>query len=444
MPEHSLEDLKTVSLPALRDAELVNFGRAESPSKAYELAFARWPRRQAKAVRFLAILRRDYGNEAFEAFLMEHARPQGTEHAQGAKVMESFDHIFPGGLTGAVISGNGHDPQKLGLYRHNRSGEGQHEFLSDIARRHNLRKSEVGQVVHQVVAASFELWARAPETLDPESCAAACLALIYYSQSNDETEALLKKLLLLMVKAAGRSDYPRDLIKAAVTSDHLPAGGSVHLIMQDVINGLLQNSRITPEELGEAWVEMLRIRDGQNYISEVNAPFWYGLTIGDKSVSVLAQDTIRAWAMRDVEAMLATGFGSYNQPEVAAAELEKLLTACDHKWLRSEEVVVDVENHLVVSMAEGHASRVAYFLNRYGKLFGFHDGGGCSRIESEVAKHLQRLARGAVAEAERRYQYGIGSALAEYLSDHETADRLRAAARAQKQRVGLNWSFYVG
>ena len=74
MPEQSLDELKRLSLPALRHAELVNLARTESPNKAYELASVRWPRRQAKATRFLAMVRRNHGPEALEAFIMEHAQ----------------------------------------------------------------------------------------------------------------------------------------------------------------------------------------------------------------------------------------------------------------------------------------------------------------------------------------------------------------------------------
>lgn len=89
MPEHSKVELEKLAMPALQHAELVDLARNHSPNRVYEIASLRWPRRQAKAVRFLAILRRNHGTEAFDAFItsVEHARPKGAEHAQGGKRM---------------------------------------------------------------------------------------------------------------------------------------------------------------------------------------------------------------------------------------------------------------------------------------------------------------------------------------------------------------------
>jgi hypothetical protein len=88
MSEYSLEELKKLARPALQHAELVELvskqSPKQSPKRVYELAISRWPRRQAKAARFLAILRRDFGQGAIQALIssIEYARPKGTEHAQ--------------------------------------------------------------------------------------------------------------------------------------------------------------------------------------------------------------------------------------------------------------------------------------------------------------------------------------------------------------------------
>lgn len=97
MPEYSLEELQQLAQPALQHAELVQLASTQSPNKAYELASTQWPRRQAKAVRFLAILRRDHGMEAMQAFIssMEHARPKGTGHAQGDSMITATASFRP-------------------------------------------------------------------------------------------------------------------------------------------------------------------------------------------------------------------------------------------------------------------------------------------------------------------------------------------------------------
>jgi len=87
MDKHRLEELKRLSMPAIRHAELVELARSHSPSQTQKLArSAGWPSRQVKAVRSLSILRRDHENEVFENFIatMERARTEKavTEQAQ--------------------------------------------------------------------------------------------------------------------------------------------------------------------------------------------------------------------------------------------------------------------------------------------------------------------------------------------------------------------------
>jgi len=84
----ALDELKKLASPALRHAELVNLVRIEnSPSEVQRVAAARWPRRQAKAARFLAMLRRDHGDDVFETFVATTNRArsprEGVEHVRG-------------------------------------------------------------------------------------------------------------------------------------------------------------------------------------------------------------------------------------------------------------------------------------------------------------------------------------------------------------------------
>lgn len=95
MAKKSLQELKKLSVSALRHAELTSLARDENltPNQVQEHATnLRWPTRLAKATRFLAILRRDYGLEALNAFITttEHARSERseTEHAREKGKME--------------------------------------------------------------------------------------------------------------------------------------------------------------------------------------------------------------------------------------------------------------------------------------------------------------------------------------------------------------------
>lgn len=84
----TLDELKKLAGPALRHVELVDLARTgNSPSEVQRVAAVRWPRRQAKAARFLAMVLRDHGDDAFEAFVATTNRTrsprEGVEHVRG-------------------------------------------------------------------------------------------------------------------------------------------------------------------------------------------------------------------------------------------------------------------------------------------------------------------------------------------------------------------------
>jgi hypothetical protein len=89
-PDARVEELKHEAQGAISYPELVALATdvSNSPNRAQTLAASRWPRRQARATYFLAQLRRDFPNEFAQLVSktptpIEHARPNGTEHAQG-------------------------------------------------------------------------------------------------------------------------------------------------------------------------------------------------------------------------------------------------------------------------------------------------------------------------------------------------------------------------
>jgi hypothetical protein len=77
MPEHTQDELQKLAVPALRHAELVRLARTKRPNEARNIAHnSGWPRRQVRAVKFLATLVRDYGPGALDALItsMEQVR----------------------------------------------------------------------------------------------------------------------------------------------------------------------------------------------------------------------------------------------------------------------------------------------------------------------------------------------------------------------------------
>ncbi len=85
-----LDELKGLANPALHYAELVRLAQENSPNKAQQLASGRWPRRQARACRFLAIIRRDFP-EAFEAFINPPSEHVQADSSALSKLEEETD-----------------------------------------------------------------------------------------------------------------------------------------------------------------------------------------------------------------------------------------------------------------------------------------------------------------------------------------------------------------
>lgn len=86
--EHSLEELKKLAKPALADARLVDLSRDGSVAVKRVVSVAEGlgvSRRQSRAVRWLAIIRRDFGIETLQEFVSSMARARTeqsvTEHA---------------------------------------------------------------------------------------------------------------------------------------------------------------------------------------------------------------------------------------------------------------------------------------------------------------------------------------------------------------------------
>lgn len=66
MTKRSLSDLKIRAKPAISDERLIEIAAEKSPDASYTLALKETGNEEkAKACRFLAIARRDYGEEGF-------------------------------------------------------------------------------------------------------------------------------------------------------------------------------------------------------------------------------------------------------------------------------------------------------------------------------------------------------------------------------------------
>lgn len=72
----SLEELKARAEQALERKDLVEIAAKHSPSASHLVAMKRTKDENlAKACRWLAVIRRDYGEEAFAKFVSNHKKP---------------------------------------------------------------------------------------------------------------------------------------------------------------------------------------------------------------------------------------------------------------------------------------------------------------------------------------------------------------------------------
>lgn len=96
MPEHTQDELQKLAVPALHHAELVQLARTKRPNEARNIAHnSGWPRRQVRAVKFLATLVRDYGPGALDALItsMEQVRAAKAAPEQAREKEKMTDRI---------------------------------------------------------------------------------------------------------------------------------------------------------------------------------------------------------------------------------------------------------------------------------------------------------------------------------------------------------------
>ncbi len=97
--KYSLDELRVRSRPVINNPDpririiLVETARA-SPNSAYKEALAKTGSiRKAKATRFLAILRRDYGEEEFDGVVRSNRREENLESFRTPEYAQRTEHI---------------------------------------------------------------------------------------------------------------------------------------------------------------------------------------------------------------------------------------------------------------------------------------------------------------------------------------------------------------
>ena len=268
MSEQNLEELKKLAMPALQHAELVNLARAESPNKAYELASVRWPRRQAKATRSLAIVRRDYGTEVLEAFLMEHARPNGSEHVQKGDSKMDFEKMYPKGVRDVVFAPSARTPDQLEIWFLSDDGQVKKVSFQKEVERLNLDTEQVQVLVRRIIDAMLAQWAtpKVKQFSYGRMWASAMLAMRTYLA--DDTELYKKVSAATIVYHGGFSKEPTGLLVAFIPQEDIV---KIERTDEDYnqLSGFMPEKALKPvlehvlnyfseEEIGALWYEMLK------------------------------------------------------------------------------------------------------------------------------------------------------------------------------------------
>jgi len=439
MPEHTLEELKELAKPALRHAELINLARVETPSGADEKASIRWPRRQAKAVRFLAMLRRDHGQRAFEALVSstEHARPKGSEHAQGDTVMVTLDSLYPVGIKDVVLGPpDVRKPEDLALCVLPPQ-RWKAVSLKDEVSRLKLTPTQERELVRRLIDSML---ANNAYTL---TWGAALLAAKTYF---GDDKALYKKILVAMVSLGGLVEDAVSMPSAIMPEklDGLRQDGSPPsaVCLQMVVDHMLE-SGCSEKEVRSIWSKMLRARFERGFFSICIYSWWKGLKIGEKDFATEALEVNRQCLLRELQYLAGVQESriTYFSFEEYLEMVHDLCHDCGFDWCRSDDIRTAVEDMFIHCFASGQVGRAFCILKRFGGHFNvFYDEARAGdRSSIEVA--MQRLMRGALDKACDDRNFGIATALAEHLGDIERADQLREMARHLNQPVRLDFAF---
>lgn len=466
MPEHTSEELQKLAKPALRHAELIYLARTETPNKAYELALIRWPRRQAKAARFLAILRRDHGQRAFEALITqtEHAHPNGMEHAQGGNAMVTLDSLYPDGVRNVVFAPHAHTPDRLCFWLVDNNGKVMKKvkFQEEIDRL-NLDSKQTQILVRRIIDAMIAQFANPKvRQVSGEIWASAMLAVRTYFP--DDNEYYKKVFAPTIIYHGGCSRDPVNLLEAIIPHEEIAKLEQTiyteedenHLarVLPDKALQLVIDHGLkyfTVEEMQDLWHQMLQMRMRENYATAFIVEWWKNLKIDDKYLSdrEVVKEIIRQCLVRELKDLLSQnrdtlyhGLHLNITGESYLRMLESLALSC-WEWCRSEEGRECFEDLLMNCMARGQVAKASIILARLGSRFGLcsFEVTLCERVKFEESLH--RLVWGAIEYAVDNRNFGVASALAEYLGENELADELREKARHLDQKLTFDFIFYT-
>lgn len=442
MTEHTLDELTRLAASALRHAELITIARTESPNKAQQIASVRWPMRQAKAARFLAMVARDFGAGAFEALVssLEHARPAaaGSEHAQ-EYVMTAMNELYPENVPNVLtwLQGHGEGPDYLGLLHVVPNNDPKILKFDDEAARLGLDIEGKKTLLRRVIGGMFTHWAK-PDVRQlryGHAWSSARVAAKLYLPDDPE---LAKKLVLATIAyEGGATKYQNGLVYAFFEGDEANKA-----TLQSVIDKLL-SCGYTEDEVLAAWGTMLEVRYNHNFHTASIYGFVDGLMVGKQKLNKAFAPVAAKCVAQDLKQLLVDGiYDSGWRPTLLDEWWLVMMDNIIRATVRGQRGVTsaEFEEMMVHCIARGALSTAMYAFQRFGPPLGMwenHQG------EKEFHQRMEKYMRGAKDKAVQDLkEFGVACALAEHLGEIDEAERLRGLARRMKQKCVMLPTFY--
>jgi hypothetical protein len=391
------------------------------------------------------MLRRDYGQGAFEALLLEHARPNGSEHAQGEKSMVKLNDLYPAGVRDVVFGPGAHQADKLTIQF---VGKQQEVVLKDEVARLTLNPDEEKVLVRRILDAMLAQWAspKVKQFYYGTMWQSALVAARHYFPDDRD---LYKQLLRATVIYNGGYDKHTCSLAGAVVPEKLRAlreadhgrPPSSQTSLQLVIDHMLEMG-MSAEEVRIIWGEMIKIRFQQNFLSVCIHDWWYGLLVEGKNLNKDVEEVNRQCTMRELGILADSRKHrcTYHDADKFLATVTQMCNATDYDWRQTAEAQEAIEEMLVDCLARGEAGRAYFVLTRFGGRFQFFQDHSGIDVK-EIDQALSRLMRGALERAVELRNFGVASALAEHLGEIDRADELRDKSRHMGQPVALNFAY---
>ncbi|MBI5134780.1 hypothetical protein HZA86_00890 [Candidatus Uhrbacteria bacterium] len=355
--------------------------------------------------------------------------------------------LYPVGVKNVVFMCSSRKPEGLHI-RHFVGGNKTVDVsLEEECQRLQLNEEACKELVRRVAESMLSDWA-APDVHQfcyGDMWDAGLMAV--RTHLPEDTELLKRMLHAAIIYLGGNAKRLYSLINAILPE---PKESST---LQDVINYLLE-AGCTVEAIQESWKKMLEFRIKNNFLNICIVEYWKGLVLQGQPLEF---PTIAMMMLKkNFENILVHGrrnknrFGNRMPGFASAWYMDEILGflfgQASHETWKELELVETIESYFVTCLAKGWVGTAAYMMRRFGRNFDIWSEyrGDSNKDEDEKAEEaLQCLARVAVAEAEGTKNYGIASALAEYVGEIEQADALREKARALKQAIRLDFAFYL-